>query len=108
MIGTYQKQPWEQETLKIDWSSRIASIPISGFAITSVAVSVFDEDGTDMTDTMVQGDTTYDGENNIYPTFSGGEDGKKYDARIRVILSKAGETDQKQEEDLRIKVKEQK
>lgn len=101
----YTKQPAEQETVKIDWSKRAASLVVSGYAISSVQVKIYDSTGTEKTADMLDGAASFVG-TDIYATIKAGEDGKNYDARIRVTLQKALNPDQVQEEDLTILVRE--
>jgi len=102
----YQKQPWEQETVRLDWSNRISSVPLSGYAISAVAVVVYDTDGNDVSSSMLEGDPSYSG-NYAYATFKGGTDGQKYYARFRITLTKDAADTQYQEEDLIIVVKQE-
>jgi len=100
----YRKQPSEQETLKIAWTRNISSLVVSGYVIYSIDVKIFDSSGTDKSDTMIYGTPSFSGEY-VYVTVKGGEDGKDYWVRFKVTLTKSGEPNQIQEEDLRVEVR---
>lgn len=101
----YKKQPWEVETIKIDWSSRISSIARSGYTISAVSATVFNSAGDDVTSQILVGSANYSG-TDIYVTLSGGITGGTYNLRVRVTSVKGGYDDQKQEEDVTVVVKE--
>lgn len=103
---SYKKQPWEQETIRVDWSQRIASLPLSGYVISAVTCAIFDSSSIDVSSAMLEGSPTYSG-NYIYATFKGGSTGESYYARFRVTLTKSGADTQYQEEDLQIVVKQE-
>lgn len=102
----YKKQPWEQETVRVDWAQRITSLPISGFVIAGVACIIFDSSAADVSSAMLEGAPTYSG-TYVYLTIKGGTDSNNYHARIRVTLTKDGADTQYQEEDLLIIVKQE-
>lgn len=102
--NVYCKQPFEVETIKIDWHSRINTIGVSGYAISTVAIEIFDSKGQDKTTNMLEGSVLYSG-TDILLTIKDGMDGEDYFARIRVTLTKAGYVTLYQEEDLVINVR---
>jgi hypothetical protein len=101
----YEKQPAEQETITISWATRIAGMAISGFVISAVAVVIKDAEGVDVSASMIEGVPSFL-TTNIYVTIKGGTDGEDYTATFSVTLSKGGEADQVQEDDLLIQVRE--
>ena len=114
IAGSYVKQPSEQETIKIDWSKRAASLVVSGYAISTVTVAIYDSAGVDVSDDEL-GPPIVVGLLKDIPSFLGtdlfftvkaGESGQDYDAKITVTLTKGGYVDQIQEEDLKIVVRE--
>ncbi len=107
LTPTYEKQPWEQETLQVDWTNKAVSLVVSGYVISAVEVKAYaSTDGEDKTDTMIEGVPWYSGYN-VFAIIKGGTDGLDYYIRFRVTLSKAGATDQKQEADLLLKVRQE-
>jgi len=104
MIKTYyQKQPSEQETVKISFSRRMASLVVSGYAIYSVEVKVYDSEGTDVSSTMVEGTPSFSG-TDVYATIKAGTSGASYYARVKVTATKDGAVNQILEEDLLVRV----
>jgi hypothetical protein len=102
----YEKQPSEQETIKLDLSAIAASLVVSGYALTSAVVNVFDQTGEDVTGDMVA-TNSIDGPNSfVYVTVKAGEDGQDYFMRIRHTWQKGGNPDQTKESDLLVQVRE--
>jgi hypothetical protein len=97
----YIKQPAEQETIRVSWADRIAAIPVAGYVISAVAVTVTDDAGVDVSAAMVVGVPFFLADD-IFVTLAGGLDGENYSARFIVTLTKAGEPDQIDEDDLLI------
>lgn len=104
-IGTYEKQPSEQETLEINFSKRIASIVLSGYVISTVAVTIYDSDGTSVTATMLEGTPSISG-SKIYFTVKGGTSGKTCFAKMLATATLTSYPDQILEADLQIDVEE--
>ncbi|OIO42022.1 hypothetical protein AUJ63_04210 [Candidatus Pacearchaeota archaeon CG1_02_35_32] len=91
----YYKQPWEEETIKIDFSSRIES----GDSISSAIIKMY-SDGIDVTTSMIISTSIISPY--IYVKIKDGTDGM-YNLALQITLT-SGE---KREEDLMVSVKEQ-
>ena len=91
----YIKQSWEEETIDIDFSERIAV----GDSISSVLSKMEDANGVDVTVSMISSSTVTSP--HIYIALKNGEDGKRYNLGIKVTLSSG----QKKEEDLVVVIK---
>jgi hypothetical protein len=106
MDAPYEKQPWEEETVEIDWTKRAGSLVIAGYAISAIDVKVYESSvaGTEHSE-MVVDTPSYIGFL-VYVTLGGGVSGTDYFARFRVTLTKGPATPQKTEADLLIKVRE--
>lgn len=78
----WYKQPYDSEIYEIDCSERLDT----GVTISAAEVKVYDEDGTDVSGTMVQGTATIDG-SKVYIQIKAGTDGEKYDVQLRLTLS---------------------
>lgn len=87
MRGTseWTKSPWETITISFDASNTVASDD----SIASVAVTVEDSDGTDVSSTMVEGTPSFSG-TTISATIKAGTDGEDYVAFVRITTT-AGE-----------------
>ena len=99
IIGTWEKQPFDQITHEFDMSKLYASLVVTGYALNAVAVLVEEEElGTDSTTDMIEGSVSMSG-NLAYVTFKGGVTGKRYIARIRSTWTKAGSVNQLKEDE---------
>lgn len=93
----YWKQPYEEETIYIDWANRIAS----GDSLTSTfEVKIYDKTDTDKSSTML-GTPARTG-NKIYVTVKGGTTGETYLIRSKVTTTLGD----KKEVDLPVLIKE--
>ncbi len=101
----YLKQPWEQRTLRFDWTKDCQPLIDNGYAFSTLAVVVYDSSGIDRSSTMIQG-TPYQAGNYVYATIKAGTDNEDYYGRIRVTLTKTASEDEKIEADLLIQVRE--
>ncbi len=101
--GHYEKQPSEQESVKVQFANRINSFVVAGYAITAIEVKIYDDAATDKSSTMLDS-SSYSG-TDVYLTPKGGTDGKDYWARMKLTCTKAGSPTQTIEEDLQIKVR---
>jgi hypothetical protein len=102
--GSYEKQPFDVETIEIDWSARINALGVSGYAISAVDVKIYDSAGIDKSADLLEGTGSYSGVY-VYFTVKAGTAAQDYAARIRVTLTKAEYTTLYQEEDLSIRVR---
>ena len=102
----YEKQPSEQETIRIDLTQIAGSLPISGYVLSAAVITVWDQTGTEVTSSMIQGTPVVDGPNScVYPTVKAGSDGQNYFMRIRHTWQKTANPDQTKESDLLIQVR---
>lgn len=102
-----KKQPCEILTLRIEMSEVASSLALSGFALASAAVKIFDDAGVDVSSLMLSGSVVVDDTNKyIYFTVIAGATGEDYTAAILSTWTKAGQTNQIVEKDLRIEVDE--
>jgi len=101
----YLKQPWEQRTLRFDWTKDCQPLIDNGYAFSTLEVKVYDSGGVDQSSTMIQG-TPYRAGNYVYATIKAGTDGSDYYGRLRVTLTKTDSEDEKIEADLLIQVRE--
>lgn len=99
----YVKQPWEQRTIRFNWTDDCQPLIDNGFAFSTLEVKVYDTSSVDQSASMIQG-TPYRTGNYIYATIKGGADGSNYYCRIRVTLTKTDSEDEKIEADLLIQV----
>jgi len=93
------KQPYESEIYEIECQERIPT----GAAISTVAASVFDEKGTDVSSAMIEGVPSFSGTKG-YVQIKAGESGKKYNLRFRLVLDNG----EKAEDDIKVIVGERK
>jgi len=101
----YKKQPGEVETVGIDWTNRIDQLVPAGYSIASVSVSVFDSDGNNVTNDMIEGIPGNVGYV-TYFTLKGGVSGKTYYAKVQITVANLGYTTLTLEEDLTVIVEE--
>lgn len=101
----YEKQPWEQRTLEVDFTKQAEELITDGWAWGTVTVVIYDSSGTSVDATMQQGSCSRTG-NYIYFTVKAGTAGEDYWARIRGTLTREDYEDQQIEGDLLIKVRE--
>jgi hypothetical protein len=101
----FEKEPWEQRTLEINFAKQAAKLITDGYAWGTFTVKIYDSSDTDMDSTMQSGSASRTG-NYLYFTVKGGTAGENYWARIRGTLTKALAQDQQIEGDLLIEVRE--
>lgn len=103
---SFEKQPSEQLTIRAEFAQLYSSLTISGYALSSVDLKIFDSTGADKTTDMLLGTPTIDETNYyIFATLQDGTDGMDYYARFKTTWTKAGQPDQKPESDLLIQVR---
>lgn len=95
--GYYEKQSWELLRCTIDASNTVAS----GDTISTLTVTVFDDDDTDVTTTIISGTPSFSG-TDLTVIIQAGTDGEMYNVRIRLVTT-AGE---QLEDDLELHIKE--
>jgi len=91
------KQPWESRILEINCTD---TLPTS-VTISSVECKVFDDAGTDVSSTMIEGTPSISGVY-VYVQIKAGTDGERYNLRVRLTLSNG----EKPEDDITIYVRE--
>lgn len=103
---SFQKQPSEQLTIRLDLGQILSSLVASGYALSAADLKVFDSSGTDVTASMVSGAPTIDAVNNyVFALIIDGTDAKDYFGRLKTTWTKAGQPDQVIETDLLIQVR---
>ncbi len=99
----FVKQPWEQRRIRFNWAEDCQPLIDNGYAFSTVEALVYDEDGNDVSATLLNGTASRTG-NFVFATIMGGTSGINYYCRVRVTLSKSGYTDEQIEADLLIQV----
>lgn len=102
-----EKQPSEQITTKANFTEVATGLVVSGYALNTCDLVVFDQAGGNQTGNMVEGSATVDANNYcVFVCFKAGNDGQNYYARYKTTWSKNTQPDQKIERDLLITVRE--
>ncbi len=102
------KQPSEQMTIRANFATVGNALAVSGYALNSCELKVFDLTGADTGNNMMEGNATIDGNNSwVLATFKAGNDGQNYYARFKTTWTKGGQPNQILERDLMIEVKQQ-
>jgi len=101
-----EKQPSEQITIKTNFTDVASNLTVSGYALNSCDVAVFDQTGANESGNMIQGSPTVDANNSdVFTCFKAGVDGKNYYARFKATWTKSLQPDQIIERDLQIEVR---
>ena len=77
---TYTKQPWEEETISIDFTNRI-----TGDSVLSATVKIYDSDEKDVTATML--DSSSVASPYVYAKIKAGTPGGRWNIQIRVTTT---------------------
>jgi hypothetical protein len=102
----FEKQPSEQKTIRAEFADVASNLVVSGYAMSAAEVKLFDDVGTEVTLTMVEGAHSIDAVNHyVYVTIKAGTHGKNYIARFKTTWTKADQPNQVDEKDLLIQVK---
>jgi hypothetical protein len=91
----YYKQPWEEETIEVDFTNRLAA----GDSLSPVATVTIWDGATDMTTDMITSTTVVSPK--VLIRVKGGTSGATYKMRIRAVTSNG----EKYEEDLSVRVR---
>lgn len=78
----WPKEPWETEIYEFDCSEILGT----GVSITNANAAMFDEEGTDVSSTMIEGSPSIDGAY-VYVHVKAGEADNYYYLRLRLTLS---------------------
>ncbi|MBN1254010.1 MAG: hypothetical protein JXA50_01885 [Deltaproteobacteria bacterium] len=92
--NSYTKQPWEEETIKIDFTERLAA----GDSLSSALVTIWE--GTTEKTTEMIGSSSVENPY-VIVKLKAGEDGINYSLRVRATTSNGG----KYEEDLVVRIR---
>lgn len=87
--GPHYQAPWESERIGIDFTDRLGS----GDSVSSASITAEDENGTDVTSTIIESGTQTLSGNTVSVRVKSLTDGKKYLVRIKAIT---GAGDKKQ------------
>ena len=90
------KQPSESRILEIDCTNTLPT----GVTITAVTATMYDLANTDVSDAMIEGVPTINGDS-VYVQIKGGVSGQFYDCKVYLTLS----NDELAEDDLTVQVK---
>ena len=99
----FVKQPWEQRTIRFNWTDDCQPLIDNGYAFSTLDVKIYDVNSVDVSSSMIQGTPSRTG-NFVYATIKGGSDGSDYYCRVRVTLTKDGSESEQIEADLLIQV----
>jgi hypothetical protein len=97
--GPYTKQPWEEETIRVDCTPRLAD----GDSLQSATLTILDDEGNDVTSSMIDGSPSVNSPY-IYAKIKAGESPNNYNLRVRGITANG----EKIEADMQICVREKK
>jgi hypothetical protein len=92
----FKKQPWEKRVLNVDCTDALPT----GVTITTLDPEMYDDEGTDVTATMI--DTFSIDTHHALITVMAGTDGETYDLKIKLTLSNGEQV----EDDMKVIVKE--
>lgn len=82
IFSPFNKQPWEEETIALEWSARLAS----GDSLSSGDIKCYDiSDDSDVTSTLI--DSTAISGTQLYLKVKGGDDGGVYKVEMKMTTS---------------------
>ena len=88
ILGSYEKQP-DEFIPSGRWGVDFDPDIISGEAISSATIVVYDKDGTDVTSTLTSGSLTISG-TTVSIAYTGGTAGEVYHAEHKVVTDASG------------------